>query len=140
MENKQELVIENDEPIVSVLGKIFKAVFNYEIMWLIAIPNADTVSINLVSYNGKNQTLVNISLDMYSKIVDRLKVLANLKLSVKDEPQRGHFEVTQPETDKTSAANISVIPLPHGECVSIDFGFAPTDHTKDRPFIKDDLR
>ncbi len=138
-ENVPKLMIEKGEPIVKVVGKIFAFVFENKARWLSVVPDINDVEVKCL-IGDRNLIVAIISSEIYKNILSRLKIIANLKLSIKGEPQGGSFKVNHPESDETAHAHIAIIPLPQRESVFIDFEFKPIDHSKPRPFVKDDLR
>ncbi len=69
------------------------------------------VRIDGLLYNAYN----NLEKQKYHSIVTRLKLLSNLKLNIREEPQDGRFTITL--TDRDIEVRTSVIPSEYGETV-----------------------
>ena len=140
-DEKVSLIFDKDEPITKIIGRIFKASFEYGANGFQIIPGEKEA---VVSYIKDNSAilLAAVSPERFGHLLDRLKILAGLKLIEKDKSQGGSFTFNILEQDKTLSATMSTTPTQYGENILIKFGdVKPTDHSKTiKEFITDDLR
>ena len=90
--------------------------------------------------DGILQEVTEIPIIMYQHILNRIKLLSELKINITDTPQDGRFSISTSESEKAIEIRTSVLPGPNGESVVLrvlnpdklsvsieDLGFLPHD-------------
>ncbi|NTW30158.1 MAG: type II/IV secretion system protein [Candidatus Moranbacteria bacterium] len=79
-------------------------------------PEEDSVRLRY-RIDGVLQDIGNIPKDMYRLTVSRVKMLARMKLNVRDRSQDGHFDMSV--DGKKTDLRVSIIPGSHGESINL---------------------
>jgi type IV pilus assembly protein PilB len=114
----EKLTFTEDQPATRILADIFSAAAAHNIGSIEIARAGEEV---IVSYddNGSPAVLATAPLGSYSALIERLKVLADLQVSVIDQPQEGSFELDM-GGKKTSIA-VSITPSQSGETARLQF-------------------
>ena len=74
--------------------------------------------------DGMLQDVIDFNLDIYAKVVSRIKLISKLKLNIRDRPQDGRFSVALPENPGAAISKlfmveirVSILPSEYGETI-----------------------